>query len=388
MTGTPRDAALRDHLARNEDRWVTLLGRLVDMDSPSGDVERVGAVLEVVEAEVRRAGAATSRVAADGAADHLVARWPGAGAKVLVLAHADTVWPVGEAARRPFSADGDRYGGPGVFDMKAGLVQALAAIDALRSTPDGLTADVTLVVSSDEESGSVTSRSAIEELAKSSDVVLVVEPATGPKLKTARKGVGMYRVDVEGRAAHAGLDPENGRSAVLELAHQVVALHALADPSVGTTVCVGMIDGGSARNVVPARASATVDLRVVTREEAERLDAAIHALAPVTPGTTVRVTGGINRPPMERLPSTAALYERAAASASRLGIELGEVLVGGGSDGNFTAALGVPTLDGLGAVGGGAHALDEHVLKASIVERSLLLAALIDDYGARGVPQA
>lgn len=376
-------------LRAREGEMVELLGDLVNRDTPSGDKERLDAAMAVVERTAVGFGARVERDPQAAAGDHLVARWGASadGPHALVLAHLDTVWPAGEAAKRPFREADGRLTGPGVFDMKAGVVQALHAIRAFAEGAAEGTA-VTLVVSSDEETGSRTSRALIERLAREADVVFVVEPASGTALKTARKGVGMYRVEVEGVAAHAGLDPEKGRSAVLELAHQVVALHALTDLEAGTTVNVGTIEGGSARNVVPARASATVDLRVVTDAAAKELDAALRALTPRTPGTSVTVTGGINRPPMERTEATAAWYARAAAIAEALGDELGERLVGGGSDGNFTAALGVPTLDGLGAVGGGAHALDEHVLRAAMPVRAALLAGLLREAAELGPRRA
>lgn len=376
-------AALRER----EAEMVALLADLVNHDTPSGHKALVDRAMAVVERTAASFGAQVERDPQPDAGDHLIARWGARGEDArhaLVLAHLDTVWPAGEAERRPFTDTAGRLTGPGVFDMKAGVVQALFAIRAFAA--GGATADarVTLVVSSDEETGSRTSRALIERLARTADVVFVVEPASGPALKTARKGVGMYRVEVEGVAAHAGLEPEKGRSAVLELAHQIIALHDLADPASGTTVTVGTIEGGSSRNVVPARAAASVDLRVVTEAAAEELDAALRALTPRTPGTTVTVTGGINRPPMERTAATGAWYDRAVAVAGALGEELGELLVGGGSDGNFTAALGIPTLDGLGAVGGGAHALTEHVIRAAMPVRSALLAGLLREVAGLG----
>ena len=375
-------------LAEREPEMVELLSTLVNFDTPSARKDLLDKAMSKVEETCRSLGAEVERVEEQQAGDHIVARWKGGdgnGPRVLVLAHLDTVWPADETSRRPFAEEDGKLAGPGVFDMKAGLVQALFAIDAFRSGESASRCDVTLVVSSDEENGSRTSRGLIEEEAARSQVVLVVEPASGPALKTARKGVGMYQVVVEGRASHAGLDPEAGRSALLELAHQIIGLHELNDPERGTSVTVGMASGGSARNVVPASAEATVDLRVVTTEEAERCDRLIKGLQPVTPDTKVTVTGGINRPPMERSEAAMSLYRRAEGIAGVLGFELGETLVGGGSDGNFTAGMGIPTLDGLGAVGGGAHALSEHVVKAALVQRSALLAGLLHDIAENGV---
>ena len=373
-------------LRSEEESMVKLLRTLVDMDTPSGDKQRLDEAMEVVQREVERRGAAVTRHTQAEVGDHLTAHWPGSpgSTSVLLAAHLDTVWPAGEALARPFADNDGRLVGPGVFDMKAGLVQAIFAIDAFRKGPDGNTCDVTLLVTSDEESGSRTSRPLIEAEAAASDVVFIMEPAAGPKLKTARKGIGMYSVRVEGRAAHAGLDPELGRSAILELARQIIRLHELTDHDSGTTVTVGKVTGGTARNVVPAYAEATVDLRVVTAEAAERLDGVIRGLLPFDSDTKVTVEGGINRPPMERSAATASLYERAESIAHKLGLQLGEAMVGGGSDGNFTAAQGIPTLDGLGAVGGGAHSLDEHVQRSEVAVRAALVAHLLVDLGRNG----
>jgi glutamate carboxypeptidase len=268
-----------------------------------------------------------------------------------------------------------------VFDMKAGIVQSLYAVDALRSA--GLdTPTITLLITSDEETGSRTSRGLIEEEARRARAVLVVEPSSdGGRLKTARKGIGMYTLAVTGRPAHAGIEPEKGISALLELAHQTVALHALTDLEKGISVTVGRASGGTRRNVVPATAEAEIDLRVLTAEQAEELDRAIMDLKPTLPGAKVEIEGGINRPPMERTAEVERLYLLAAEAAEELNLSLGESLSGGGSDGNFSAALGVPTLDGLGAVGGGAHALDEHVCIDELPRRAVLLAGVIERLG-------
>lgn len=386
------EAVLQDFLrtlGAREEEMLELLRALVNQDTPSGDAARVNAGIALVEAACRARGALVERIAG-GAGDHLRARWAADHAdapRALLLAHVDTVWPAGEAQRRPFTEEGGFLTGPGVFDMKAGLVQALFAIDAFVRGADGGTCDVTLLITSDEESGSATSRAVIEETARESDVVLVAEPASGGALKTARKGVGSYRLQVEGRASHAGLALEEGASAALELAHQVVRLHELNDPASDSTVTVTMLEGGSARNVVPAHASATIDLRVVADEEGQRLDAMIRDLPPVLAGTRLSVEGGLERPPMERSPQAVALFERFRSLADAIGEAVEEApIVGGGSDGNFTAALGVPTLDGLGAVGEGAHALHERVERAAVPRRAALLAALLRALGLREVP--
>lgn len=371
--------AVLDALRPRTDEMASFLAEIVAMDSPSGEkalVDRLGARLA---SAIRERGGKVDTIAQDEVGDHLLGRWDGSGAEpVLIVAHMDTVWPADETSRRPPLREDGVLRGPGSFDMKAGVTQALFAIEALRSLRI-TTPPIELMITSDEEMGSKTSRAPIEEAARRARAVFVVEPASdGGALKTARKGIGMYRITVEGVASHAGLDPEKGRSAILELAHQTVELHALTDLARGVTVNVGVVSGGSGRNVIPANAIAEIDLRVMTAEQADELHALIMDRRPHGDGTKVRVEGGINRPPMERDAGVADLFERAQAVATDLGIgPLGEVLSGGGSDGNFTAALGVPTLDGLGAVGGGAHALNEHVIEAAMPERAALLAGIV-----------
>ena len=278
----------------------------------------------------------------------------------------------------PFRVEGGRAWGPGVYDMKAGLVileYALKAIDAL-----GLALPRPLVAlwTSDEEIGSPTSRERIEIEARQAAFALVLEPPiAGGRLKTARKGVGGFTIEVEGKSAHAGVDPEKGINAIVELSHQVLKINDLNRPDLGTTLSVGRVEGGTTPNVVPDRASALVDVRASGREEAERVESALRGLAPVLFGAKIRVTGRFNRPPMERTARSADLFEQARAIGRGLGLELGEGSTGGGSDGNFTAGVGTPTLDGLGADGRGAHASDEQISVDSLVERAGLLAALL-----------
>ena len=304
---------------------------------------------------------------------HLLWRF-GSEARALVIGHFDTVWPTGTLARWPFSVDGDRATGPGAFDMKAGIVQGMHAMATLRSL-DG----ITILFTSDEELGSPTSASLIRELATSARATLVLEPSAAGALKTGRKGVSQYEVHVEGRAAHAGLEPEKGANALIELAHQVLQIEALADPAKGTTVTPTVARAGTATNVVPAVASIAVDVRIATLAEQERIAAAMRALTPVVSGTALRIDADENRPPLEETAS-ADLFARAQHLAAGLGIgELRGVTVGGASDGNFTAAAGCPTLDGLGAVGDGAHAEGEHVLVSEMVPRASLVAALLED---------
>jgi glutamate carboxypeptidase len=273
--------------------------------------------------------------------------------------------------------DGRLYG-PGVYDMKGGLVIGLLGMRALFESVEPPAVEVAFLLTSDEETGSATSRPLIEAEAKRADTVLVLEPGLpGGAVKTGRKGVGEFVLTVEGVAAHAGADPGRGASAIDELAHQVLALQRLQDPATGLTVNVGIVTGGTRSNVVAERARAEIDVRIARVEDGPRIEAAMAALRPVHPRTTLRLSGRINRPPMDRTAGVAWLYELACGVARDLGWTLAEGSTGGASDGNFTAALGIPTLDGLGALGDGAHALDEHVLLNSLPQRAALLAGLI-----------
>ena len=351
---------------------VAEIQHLVRCESPSDDLEAVARSADAVsELGTRLLGIAPERITIDGCA-HL--RWRfGDGAKVLVLGHHDTVWPLSSVLSHPAEVSGGLIRGPGCFDMKAGLVMAFHAVAALPDR-DG----VTILITGDEEPGSHTSRALIEAEARRCLAALVLEAAgPGGALKTARKGVSRYEVHVRGRAAHAGLEPERGVNATIELSHQIQAVAELADPDLGTTVTPTRTRSGTTSNTVPAYASFTVDVRARSIAEQERTHAAILALVPRIEGATVAVEGGINRPPLEPA-SSADLFERAARIAERLGLApLGAVSVGGASDGNFTAGVGTPTLDGLGAVGGGAHADDEHVVIAELPGRTRLLTDLI-----------
>ena len=312
-------------------------------------------------------------------ATHVLARWPGEGQPILVLAHYDTVYGRGTLEHQPVELRGDKLFGPGTYDMKGGLLIACVAIQALHALDRMSRRPVWLLCTSDEETGSPTSRPFIEALAAEAGTALVLEAAAlNGALKTARKGVGMYHMEIEGRAAHAGVAPETGRSALLELAHQIVWLHSLNDPDTGTTINVGVAHGGTAGNVVPAHATAAIDVRVRSVAEAERIEHALKTRLPYLDGVSLQVTGALNRPPMERTPAGVQLFEHARRLAHELGFDVEETMTGGASDGNFTAALGVPTLDGLGPTGGGAHALDEHVNLDSFVPRTALLARLLE----------
>lgn len=364
------------------------LKRLVELESPSNDEAALKAVAAEVTAELVAAGAAVETVAVPGVGEHLVARVPsvpGESAEaaadsrpLLVLAHLDTVHPVG-AFDPPFRVEDGRARGPGVYDMKGGVACVIEALHRLRVAGVGPNRPVSLLVTCDEETGSHTSRKLIEQLAGEARAVLVPEPCLpGGGVKTRRKGVGVYRLDIRGQATHAGLALEEGVNAVVELAHQVLAATDLSDPASGTSVTVCETGGGTASNVVPERAWATFDVRFTRAAEAERIDAAIRSLRPRLGGATLTVTGGVNRPPLERTADIAALYEHARALAAEAGDELGEGMSGGASDGSFTAALGVPTLDGLGPDGGGAHAAHEHVRIDDLPRRVRLFGRLFE----------
>jgi glutamate carboxypeptidase len=311
--------------------------------------------------------------------DHYSLTWsyPEAQGQILIVGHFDTVWPDGEAARRPFAVKDGVATGPGVSDMKAGLVVALFAMQAIQTLNLQPTKNVVLILNSDEEVGSITSRALVEAEARQSSACLVVEPARDGKVITRRKGLGRFELTITGRAAHAGVEPQKGLSAIEELAYQILGLHAMTDYEIGTTVNVGVVDGGERSNVVAAEARAQIDLRVATRAEGERVVKAIQNLPPKLPGISLNTSGGLTRPPFEETPAGLALFAKAQAIAAELGFELGKTDTGGGSDGNFTAALNIPTLDGLGGVGGGSHALSEHTLVEHLPQRAALLAKLI-----------
>lgn len=303
---------------------------------------------------------------------------PGAG-KILVLAHSDTVWPLGTLAQMPLREEQGRLWGPGVLDMKSGIALFIYAIHTLRMLEIPVRRGIVFQVNSDEEVGSETSRQFTEEAARQSAVALLVEPGTGlkGKLKTARKGVGDYTVTVKGRASHAGVDYQAGASAVVELARQIQKIAAFTNLKQGITVNPGVIGGGTRTNVVAAEARVDVDIRIAKTKDAAVLDKKFRALRPVDKRCSIHVEGGLNRPPMERSPAIRGLFQTARACAKELGVKLEESATGGGSDGNFTAALGIPTLDGLGGVGEGAHAANESILLDRIADRTALLAMLL-----------
>jgi glutamate carboxypeptidase len=382
MTDNQRVLAL---LRQHEDDMVADLVHLVEMESPSDNKPSLDRLADHLADRLRQSGAEVEVLPQEKAGNHLRAHWGSAPAGegerggLLLLCHMDTVWDMGTVAQRPARVEESKLYGPGAFDMKGGIVNALWAIRSLSALDLMPDRRITLLITSDEETGSRSSRPVIEAEAPKHDAVLVLEPAHPPhaSLKTWRKGVGLYHVRVTGVSAHAGAAHDEGVNAIEELAHQVLAIQKLTDYSAGTTVNVGVVGGGTRSNVVPQQAWARVDVRVMNQAEAERLDAALHGLKPHLPGARMEVTGGINRPPMVRSEGGVALYRKAEAIAAELGFPVTETGTGGGSDGNFTAALGVPTLDGLGVAGDGGHAFHEHVVISSLPERAALLAGLL-----------
>ena len=361
------------------EQLVADIREMVECESPSADLAAVARSADVVaRVGARRLGVAPEKIVLDGRT-HLRWRLGTGPSRVLVLGHHDTVWPIGSLATRPCTVDGGVLRGPGCFDMKAGLAMAFHALAGLDHR-DG----VTLLVTGDEELGSPSSRALIEDEARSAEAALVLEAsADGGALKTERKGVSLYDVRVLGRAAHAGLEPEHGVNATVELAHQVLAVAALGRHVTGTTVTPTSSGTGTTTNTVPAGGSFAVDVRVRSGAEQARVDVAMRSLRAVLPGAALEVTGGPNRPALEAR-SSAALFDRVRAVAVRLGLpEPTAAAVGGASDGNFTAGVGTPTLDGLGAVGGGAHADDEHVLVGELGGRTMLLGGLVADLVAQ-----
>lgn len=367
-----------DYCASQRDWLLELIEALVAIESPSDDpvaVNRCGAELA---SRLEAIGGKVTRVSSATAGDHLRVSFGHGTRQVLLLGHFDTVWPIGQLERMPLKREQGRLFGPGIFDMKAGIGLATLATRAVLDA-GGLTGcQVVMLWTTDEEIGSTTSRALIEAEAAKSEAVLVFEPSLpGGGLKTSRKGVGQFDMVVHGVSAHAGLDPGKGISAVRELARQIIAIDDLQDPVRGVTVTVGVIEGGTRANVVPAEARATLDARAVTRADAERVERAIKALTPHLAGARVTVTGGFDRPPLERSEGVVKLFEAARDVAQNLGLMLEEGSAGGGSDGNFTAALGIPTLDGFGAIGDGAHALHEHVEIDALVPRAAVIAGLL-----------
>ena len=367
------------YLREHRQVLVGFLERLALAESPSTEPGAQNEVLDILSEALIEIGYAVWRLPGRWSGGHIYARPEGGRAPAqLLLGHCDTVWPLGTLHEFPVEVRDDVVKGPDVYDMKGGLAQMVFVLRAMRDLGLSLTVTPIVFVNSDEEVGSKESTRHIRRLARAVERVFVMEPSLGPsgKLKTARKGVGRYEITVTGEAAHAGLDPEEGASAILELSYLIQALFAINDPARGTTVNVGTIDGGLRPNVIAPESSATVDVRVPTQEDALHVEETILGLKPVTPGVTLRVEGGMGRPPMERTSRNRRLWETARELGKELGLDLREGMAGGGSDGSTTSLFSA-TLDGLGAVGDGAHSTHEFVYTDRMVERCALLALLL-----------
>lgn len=375
----PRLRQIQDWLAPQQSAMVASLRELVELESPSHDKTACDQLCAVLAGQFQQLGGRVKIHRQKAAGDHLQVEFRGAAGRkpLLLLGHYDTVYEVGTLAKMPWRESKGLVYGPGVFDMKGGIVQMMCALRALAETGP-LPCPVTVLLVSDEEVGSQTSRKITESVAARCEAVLVCEPAgKGGALKTARKGVGDFTLHVGGVAAHAGLDFEKGHNAILELARQVEAISAMTDLGRGITLNVGLIRGGTRTNVVPSEASAEFDIRIAKKSDGAVMVRKIRALKAVDKKCKLQIEGGINRPPLERTPQVVALFHQAQGVARQLGFALHEIAVGGGSDGNFTAGLGVPTLDGLGAVGDGAHSPRESVVAAEMPRRATLLAGLL-----------
>ena len=363
----------------NAGKTLDALKTLVEFESPSSEKAAVDLLVDHLQGELTSRGATVERISQSDFGDLLIGRWAGNGGEpLLVMTHIDTVWPLGTIERLPCEFDDQVGRGPGIYDMKASVAIMLTALDIL-SELDAFNRPIVWLINTEEEVGSPVSRPHIERLAKEAATVLCLEPPVPPDdaLKTQRKGVGMFTMHVTGKASHAGADHASGISAIEELARQIRWLHELTDYGTGTTVNVGVVSGGTNRNVVAADASALIDLRVETVAEADRIVPLIQSASPQLDGTSVTVEGELNRPPMERSPHVVDAFERASAIAASIGQEVKEASTGGGSDGNFTAAIGAATIDGLGCPGDGAHAESEHIQILKVAPRTALIAALL-----------
>jgi len=375
--------ALRDHFVARQHELLALTCALVETESPSGDKDGSSAIVALLASAASSIPSVNSveRISSENFGEHLRIRAFADSPNeksLMVLGHTDTVHPRGAIKERPWRTEGNCVFGPGIFDMKVNCAVALESLRACEAIDLRPRLPVTILLTCDEETGSPTGRPLVEAEARNAQTVLVLEPpAAGGSVKTARKGTGMFTVQVEGRAAHAGLEPEKGVSAVLELARQTVRLHELNDPQNGTTVTVNVVSGGTHSNVIPAEAHAEVDMRFSSSDAGALVERSIRMLTAFDPRAHVTVRGGINRPPLERTKKVEELYLHARTLATLIDFDLGEASVGGASDGNFVAALGVPVLDGLGVQGDGAHAVHEHIVCDDIPIRGALLAALM-----------
>ena len=378
MTGLRLTLAEAEARARD---CLDFLRALVECESPTGDEAGNLGVARLLEDAMGEAGGRVERIPAAGLGVHLLARFRGTvrdRAPIMLAGHMDTVHPVGTLERLPFAVTDGTVRGPGIYDMKSGLAVSLFALRLLAGQGSGSRSDLTFLVTCDEERGSPDSRTLIEAEARAHRAALVVEPsAPGGAVKSRRKGVSAYVLKVAGRAAHAGIEPETGASAIHELARQVCRVYDLADLAVGTTTSVGLIQGGTTENVVADAASCTIDVRFFSNMEARRVDDALRTAVPFDEGCTLQLEGGLNRGALEKTEASGRLYEKARSLATELGFDIGEESTGGASDGNLIAAAGCPTLDGLGPDGRGAHTLGEHIIQDDVPRRIALMAALL-----------
>lgn len=363
---------------------MAFLKEIVEIESPTTDRGAVNQVGELLKRKASELGPEIEIVpsGAEDRGDHIIARWPGEDSSlkpILVIAHMDTVWEKGTLANMPFRIEGNKVYGPGIFDMKGAAVFAVEAIKIIQDLNKKTRRPVTILFNSDEEINSTTSRSVIDLEAKKSEYVLILEGGVGESVLTARKGILYFKITAKGKASHAGMDHEKGISGIEEIAHQILKIQSLTNYQTGTTVSCGVIQGGTRTNVIPSQAVLEVDARVLTNEEAERLTKEIESLTPVLEGAELDIYTLVKRPPLDRTAGVVDLYYKAKNCAKDLGYSLEETSTGSISDGNLTAALGVPTLDGLGPIGDGAHAVYEHIDKDKIAKRLALLVKLLEE---------
>ncbi len=368
-----------EYFRTREPKIIDSIREIVELEAPSYDAVQSRAVADWVERTALATGAelTVDRVAvADG--EHVIIRaYPGSEKHTLLLGHTDTVHPVGTNLKNPTRIEGDKFYGCGIFDMRSGIVLMLETLRFFAVTGTRPARPITILLSCDEEVGSHSGQEFVEREAASAAECFVFEPSADGRVKTGRKGTGMYTLTAHGVPAHAGLEPEKGANAIAELARQIEHIHAVARPDIGTTVNVTTIRGGTTTNVIPEHAECEIDVRFSQMDEVNRIDAELKSLTATDSRVSLELEGGINRPPLERTDAVVAQFERAREIASGFGYELGEAQVGGGSDGNFVAALGVPVLDGLGIAGGGAHTLEEHILVSDIANRATLVTLLL-----------
>jgi len=369
-----------DHFDRRLDAMLSAIADIVDIESPSHNVHQSKKVIDRIVEMFREVPVELTieREYAEDFGEHLIIRaFPSEEKSVLLLGHSDTVHPIGTNEKNPTCIEDGKFYGCGIFDMKANIVLMVETLRFFAETDTKPARPVTILLSCDEEVGSKTGKALVIREAAAAESCLVFEPSLDGKVKTGRKGTGMFTLHAHGIPAHAGLEPEKGASAILELSHQIQSLHKLNDPDVGTTVNVCTIKGGTTTNVIPEHAECEIDVRFASMAEASRIENAIRSLKPVDRRVTLELSGEINRPPMERTREVAELFQKARDLADSFSYELGEAQVGGGSDGNFVGALGVPVLDGLGIAGSGAHTLHEHILISDIAKRATLVTALL-----------